>query len=165
MLTARAEEQDKIAGLEGGADDYVTKPFSPRELVARIQAVLRRAKTSDSEVIRAGVLELDTAGHRVTAGGSEVRLGPTEYRLLHFLLTHPEVEPRVLTRFEPWMALTFSEGSIGGDIERVNLGRLEEFYGSDPLAALAAAGRTDGQRMLASAGAGSATPRSTPTRP
>jgi two-component system phosphate regulon response regulator PhoB len=90
MLTARAEERDKVSGLEGGADDYITKPFSPRELVARIQAVMRRAGTPDSEVVSAGLLELDTAGHRVLASGNEIRLGPTEYRLLHFLMTHPE---------------------------------------------------------------------------
>ncbi|HEX5788144.1 MAG TPA: phosphate regulon transcriptional regulator PhoB [Woeseiaceae bacterium] len=91
MLTARAEEYDKVAGLEGGADDYVTKPFAPRELIARIQAVLRRAQSvAEEEVVRAGVLELDTAGHRVIADGSEVRLGPTEYRLLHFLMTHAD---------------------------------------------------------------------------
>jgi two-component system phosphate regulon response regulator PhoB len=90
MLTARAEERDKVSGLEGGADDYVTKPFSPRELVARIQAVMRRAGGSDEEVVSAGVLQLDTAGHRVLASGAEIRLGPTEYRLLHFLMTHPE---------------------------------------------------------------------------
>ena len=90
MLTARADEYDKVAGLEGGADDYITKPFSPRELVARIQAVLRRSKGSDGETIRAGVLELDTAGHRVTAEGVDVKLGPTEYRLLRFLMTHPD---------------------------------------------------------------------------
>lgn len=90
MLTARAEERDKVSGLEGGADDYITKPFSPRELVARIQAVLRRANSSGDDVISAGVLELDTAGHRVQSDGSEIRLGPTEYRLLHFLMAHPE---------------------------------------------------------------------------
>ena len=90
MLTARADEYDKVAGLEGGADDYITKPFSPRELVARIQAVLRRAKTDDAETIVAGVLQLDAAGHRVTAEDHEVKLGPTEYRLLRFLMTHPD---------------------------------------------------------------------------
>lgn len=90
MLTARAEEHDKVAGLEGGADDYVTKPFSPRELVARIQAVLRRAKSSNDEAVSAGVLELDVAGHRVTAHGKEIKLGPTEYRLLQFFMTHPD---------------------------------------------------------------------------
>ncbi len=90
MLTARADEFDKVAGLEGGADDYVTKPFSPRELVARIQAVLRRSNSGDTDVISAGMLELDTAGHRVSANGSEIRLGPTEYRLLKFLMMHPD---------------------------------------------------------------------------
>jgi two-component system phosphate regulon response regulator PhoB len=90
MLTARADEFDKVAGLEGGADDYVTKPFAPRELIARIQAVLRRASSSNDEIIVAGVLELDTKGHRVTAAGHEIRLGPTEYRLLQFLMTHAD---------------------------------------------------------------------------
>ena len=90
MLTARSDEYDKIAGLEGGADDYVTKPFSPRELIARIQAVLRRANAASSETISAGILELDTAGHRVTANGKEIKLGPTEYRLLKFLISHPD---------------------------------------------------------------------------
>ena len=90
MLTARSDEYDKVAGLEGGADDYVTKPFAPRELIARIQAVLRRSGTSDTERVAAGVLELDTAGHRVTAEGREIRLGPTEYRLLLFLMTHAD---------------------------------------------------------------------------
>ena len=90
MLTARSDEYDKIAGLEGGADDYVTKPFSPRELIARIQAVLRRANAGNSENVSAGILELDTAGHRVVANGKEIKLGPTEYRLLKFLITHPD---------------------------------------------------------------------------
>lgn len=90
MLTARAEERDKVSGLEGGADDYITKPFSPRELVARIHAVLRRSAMMDTEIVAAGVLELDAAGHRVLASGTEIRLGPTEYRLLQFLMTHPD---------------------------------------------------------------------------
>ena len=90
MLTARADEYDKVAGLESGADDYITKPFSPRELVARIQAVLRRAGGSDGETISSGVLQLDSAGHRVSANSNDVKLGPTEYRLLKFLMTHPD---------------------------------------------------------------------------
>ncbi|MEM6511594.1 MAG: phosphate regulon transcriptional regulator PhoB [Pseudomonadota bacterium] len=90
MLTARADEYDKIAGLESGADDYVTKPFSPRELIARIQAVLRRSRTSDDEIVTAGLLQLDTAGHRVSVSDQAVKLGPTEYRLLRFLMTHPD---------------------------------------------------------------------------
>lgn len=90
MLTARTDEYDKVAGLDGGADDYITKPYSPRELIARIQAVLRRAGSDNDETVNSGVLSLDTAGHRVSANGIEVRLGPTEYRLLKFLMTHPD---------------------------------------------------------------------------
>ena len=90
ILTARAEERDKVSGLEGGADDYITKPFSPRELVARIQAVLRRTGAPTDDVLSAGVLDVDAAGHRVMSSGQEIKLGPTEYRLLHFLMTHAE---------------------------------------------------------------------------
>ncbi len=91
MLTARADESDKVTGLEGGADDYMTKPFSARELVARIQALLRRMTPAgnDGRVEFAG-LALDQAGHRVLADGHAVGLGPTEYRLLKFLMTHPD---------------------------------------------------------------------------
>ena len=96
MLTARAEEHDKVAGLEGGADDYITKPFSPRELLARIQAVLRRASPgAAAEAFEAGALKLDPVSHRVMASEQTVPLGPTEYRLLQFFMEHPE---RVYTR-------------------------------------------------------------------
>lgn len=91
MLTARGEEEDKIGGLEAGADDYVTKPFSPRELVARIKAVLRRAQTEhEDQAIAAEELVLDPASHRVTAKGQALEMGPTEFRLLQFFMTHPE---------------------------------------------------------------------------
>ena len=91
MLTARTEEDDRINGLEVGADDYVTKPFSPRELVARIQAVLRRAQPeNDGEEVAAEGLIMDLAGHRVTADGNSVTLGPTEFRLLSFFMNNPE---------------------------------------------------------------------------
>lgn len=90
MLTARSEEYDKVSGLDSGADDYITKPFSPRELIARIQAVLRRSAGGGAGMVEAGVLQLDPASHRVRADNREVALGPTEYRLLKFFMTHPE---------------------------------------------------------------------------
>lgn len=91
LLTARTDERDKVQGLESGADDYITKPFSPRELLARIRAVMRRRlpQLSD-ETVRAGDIELSPTTHRVNAGGEMVDLGPTEFRLLHFFITHAE---------------------------------------------------------------------------
>ncbi|MCY4746349.1 phosphate regulon transcriptional regulator PhoB [Pelomonas sp. UHG3] len=91
MLTARAEEGDKIAGLDAGADDYITKPFSTNELLARIRAVLRRkAPEALDSAVEVGPLLLDPGTRRVSREGVEVKLGPTEFRLLHFLMTHPE---------------------------------------------------------------------------
>ena len=90
MLTARGEEDDKIRGLEAGADDYVTKPFSPRELIARIRAVMRRNSAGGDQQLEAGNLRLDQESHRVTISGEPVALGPTEFRLLQFLMGHPE---------------------------------------------------------------------------
>jgi two-component system, OmpR family, phosphate regulon response regulator PhoB len=91
MLTARDEENYKVQGLDAGVDDYVTKPFSTRELLARIKAVLRRSGGDESEIIRVdGGLEMDLVQHRVRAGDDAVVLGPTEFKLLHFFLTHQE---------------------------------------------------------------------------
>jgi len=91
MLTARGEEGYKVSGLEAGVDDYVTKPFSTRELLARIKAVLRRAGAEGGDVIETGTgLKMDLARHCVTADEDEVKMGPTEFRLLHFFITHPE---------------------------------------------------------------------------
>jgi len=91
MLTARAMEQDKVSGLEAGADDYLTKPFSPKELAARIKAVLRRrAPELADDVVEVAGLRLDPAARRVSAHGKPIELAPTEFRLLHFFMTHPE---------------------------------------------------------------------------
>jgi two-component system phosphate regulon response regulator PhoB len=91
MVTAKSEEADKIAGLEAWVDDYVTKPFSPRELKARIKSVMRRrAPHAAQEVLAAGRLKLDPIAHRVAVADDEIEVGPTEFRLLQFLLAHPE---------------------------------------------------------------------------
>jgi two-component system phosphate regulon response regulator PhoB len=91
MVTARAEENSKITGLEHGVDDYITKPFSPRELLARIKAVLRRrAPHSTDDAVKIGTLVLDPVSHRVCAADKYLHIGPTEFRFLHFLMTHPD---------------------------------------------------------------------------
>lgn len=96
MLSARDDEEDKVRGLNVGADDYITKPFSPTELMARIKAVLRRsAPLASGEAIEVEGLKLDPNSHRLTVGGNPLEIGPTEFRLLHFFITHPE---RVYTR-------------------------------------------------------------------
>jgi two-component system phosphate regulon response regulator PhoB len=91
MLTARGEETDRVGGLEAGVDDYVVKPFSPRELIARINAVMRRTHGVDGDgVVTVGDLRIDSSAHRVYAKEAIVPIGPTEYRLLHFFMTHAE---------------------------------------------------------------------------
>ncbi|HVO16468.1 MAG TPA: phosphate regulon transcriptional regulator PhoB [Alphaproteobacteria bacterium] len=90
MLTARGEEEDRIRGLDNGADDYITKPFSPSELLARVRAILRRTRPAlSTEILRYDDLTMDIASHRVVRGGRQIHLGPTEFRLLRYLLEHP----------------------------------------------------------------------------
>lgn len=96
MLTARGEENDRVSGLESGVDDYVVKPFSARELLARIRAVMRRSREDEADgSVQVGRLRIDGAAHRVYAGDEPIHVGPTEYRLLHFFMTHTD---RVYTR-------------------------------------------------------------------
>lgn len=91
MLTARSGEDDKVRGLEAGADDYISKPFSPRELLARIKAVMRRANPGkDEDICQVKDLKLDASSHRVSVNDESLEMGPTEFRLLHFLMTHQE---------------------------------------------------------------------------
>lgn len=96
MLTARSDEEDKVRGLDSGVDDYITKPYSSRELIARIRAVMRRASPEgEGDLLEVGGLSLNAASHRVTANGTPIDLGPTEFRLLRFFMGHPE---RVFSR-------------------------------------------------------------------
>jgi two-component system phosphate regulon response regulator PhoB len=109
LLTARSDEDDRIRGLDSGADDYVTKPFSPRELIARINAVIRRASPEKGEwVLEVNGLMLDTHSHRVSANGNVLEMGPTEFRLLHFFMAHPE---RVYSRTQ-LLDMVWSRGSF-----------------------------------------------------
>ena len=122
MLTARDEEESKIRGLESGADDYVTKPFSPRELQARVAALLRRANGTDTEgVLRCGPLRLDLHACEVHVGDAPVRLGPTEYRLLRLLLRH---NGRVLSRSQILDQLWGVGRAIDERTVDVHIGRL-----------------------------------------
>ena len=125
FLTARAEEPDKIAGLEAGADDYITKPFSTKELVARIRAVLRRRKPQHGdEPVEIAGLRLDPVAHRVTGNGAALNFGPTEFRLLHYLLTHPNrVYSRAQLLDEVWGDHVFiEERTVDVHIRRLRAG-------------------------------------------
>lgn len=134
MVTAKTDEADKIAGLEAWVDDYVTKPFSPRELKARIKAVLRRrAPEAAQEPLEAGPLKLDPATHRVTVGEKPVQMGPTEFRLLRFLLARPErVHSRAQLLDQVWGDHVYiEERTVDVHIRRLRVA-LQPF-GQDPL--------------------------------
>ena len=124
MLTARSEESDKIRGLETGADDYLTKPFSMPELAARIRAVLRRVRPGlAADTVRVGDIEVDRAAHRVRRNGEEVRLGPTEYRLLGHLIQNPG---RVFSREQLLNAVWGSDVFVEARTVDVHVGRLRK---------------------------------------
>jgi len=134
MLTARSEEADKVAGLEAWVDDYVTKPFSPRELKARIKSVLRRrAPEALQEPLEAGALRLDPSTHRVTVDGRAVVLGPTEFRLLRYLLARPErVHSRAQLLDQVWGDHVYIEERTV-DVHVRRLRRALEPFGQDAL--------------------------------
>ena len=119
MLTARATEDDKVSGLGSGVDDYITKPFSARELLARIEALLRRTREHQEKLV-AGAIEMDTVSHRVNLHGREVVLGPTEYRLLKYFMTHPErMLSRALLLERVWSGAYVEERTVDVHIRRL----------------------------------------------
>ena len=133
MLTARGEENDRVGGLEAGVDDYVVKPFSARELLARIRAVMRRAGGDEDGGVTVGGLRIDGAAHRVFAGEEPVTIGPTEYRLLHFFMTHPD---RVYSRSQlldhVWGGSVYVEERTV-DVHIRRLRKTLEPFGLDPM--------------------------------
>ncbi len=142
MLTARGEEQDRIRGLDTGADDYLTKPFSMTELLARLRAVMRRIRPSLAEdVVRIGDIEMDRSAHRVRRKGQEVHLGPTEYKLLDHLIQHPG---RVFSREQLLDAVWGSDVYVETRTVDVHVGRLRK--------ALSVPGTRDPIRTVRSAG-------------
>ena len=142
MLTAREAEDDRVRGLDTGADDYVTKPFSPRELLARVAAVLRRVRPAlAGEALEVGDLRLDPVAHRVERKGQAVRLGPTEYRLLRFFMEHPR---RVFSRGQLLDAVWGNDSDIGERTVDVHIRRLRQAIAlpqaADPIRTVRSAG-------------------------
>lgn len=142
MLTAREAEDDRIRGLDTGADDYLTKPFSPRELLARVAAVLRRVRPAlAGETIVAGDLRLDPVAHRIERRGAQLQLGPTEYRLLKFLMEHPR---RVFSRNQLLDAVWGTGSEIEERTVDVHIRRLRKAIAvdgaKDPIRTVRAAG-------------------------
>lgn len=151
MLTARGEESDRIRGLSTGADDYVVKPFSLAELMARVRAILRRtAPERLADVLRAGEIELDRSAHRVTRGNREVRLGPTEFRLLEFMMQSPG---RVLSREQLLDGVWGRDAYIDERTVDVHIGRLRKALvrgkEHDPIRTVRGAGYVFDQRRSA----------------
>ena len=148
MLTARGDEPDKVAGLDAGADDYITKPFSTQELLARIRAVLRRrAPEQASETVAIGELALDAATHRVSWKGKPLKIGPTEFKLLNFMMKHPErVHSRSQLLDKVWGDHVFIEERTVD----VHVKRLRESLG--PAAAALETVRGAGYRLTAQSG-------------
>jgi two-component system phosphate regulon response regulator PhoB len=142
MLTARGEEEDRIRGLKTGADDYVTKPFSPRELMARVEALLRRSRPAlAGDVLVFGDLELDTASHRVRRGGETLHLGPTEFKLLRYFMERPN---RVLSRQQILDGVWGMDSDIDERTVDVHIRRLRKAINRD--------GETDPIRTVRAAG-------------
>jgi len=151
MLTARGEESDRIRGLSTGADDYVVKPFSLPELMARVKAILRRtAPDRMADVLKAAEIELDRAAHRVMRGNREVRLGPTEFRLLEFMMESPG---RVLSREQLLDGVWGRDAYIDERTVDVHIGRLRKALvrgkERDPIRTVRGAGYVFGERRSA----------------
>ncbi|MBV9687499.1 MAG: phosphate regulon transcriptional regulator PhoB [Alphaproteobacteria bacterium] len=129
ILTARGEETDRVRGLDSGADDYVVKPFSLTELVARLRAVMRRAQPSATQnVLQFADVEVDTAAHRVSRGGKSIHLGPTEFRLLRYLIAHPG---RVFSREQLLDAVWGHDVYVEARTVDVHIRRLRKALNSD----------------------------------
>ncbi len=151
MLTARGEESDRVRGLSTGADDYVVKPFSLPELMARVKAILRRASPERmADVLKSGEIELDRAAHRVTRSGREVRLGPTEFRLLEYMMQSPG---RVLSREQLLDGVWGRDTYIDERTVDVHIGRLRKALvrgkERDPIRTVRGAGYVFGERQPA----------------